>query len=212
MEERKRPDASLGPFCRPGGLSLTRLALEAAQFAMHARLVDVGCGQGGTLRYLAEHTSFQAVGVEREPAFCDGRTILQGDARSLPFAAGSFDGALLECSLSRMEEPEKVLAEVFRILKPGGKLCVSDMTCQTEEQRFDGALGRLERRSTQEQRFREARFVLTFFYDASEELKEFWGQLLLDGRGCELPQLLGADRAALRRCRCGYGVWILQKE
>lgn len=204
-------DASFGPVCRPGGLSLTKLALAHADFPEGAKLVDLGCGQGATLGYLTEHTTFWAVGVEQEKEFCDGERIIQGDAKRLPFADGFFDGALLECSLSRMAEPEEVLSECFRILKKGGAVCITDMTCGAEERQLAGVLGRLEHRETQEQRFREAGFTVHYFYDASEELKEFWGQLLFDGRACELPLLLGADRAALKEARCGYGVWVLKK-
>lgn len=204
-------DASFGPVCRPGGFSLTKLALARADFPKGAKLVDLGCGQGATLGYLAERTSFQAVGVEQEKEFCDGERIIQGDAKRLPFADGSFDGALLECSLSRMAEPEEVLAECFRILKRGGAVCITDMTCEAEERQLAGVLGRLEHRETLERRFQEAGFTVELYYDASEELKGFWGQLLFDGRACELPRLLGADRAALKEARCGYGVWVLRR-
>lgn len=207
-----KEDASIGPVCRPGGFSMTRLALSRANFPAGAALADLGCGQGATLSYLAEHTSFQAVGVERDRDFCDGKRILQGDARCLPFADGSLDGVLLECSLSRMEEPERVLAECLRVLKDGGAACISDMTCQGEEQKLSGVLGRLERRKTQESRFRRAGFEVEFYYDATEELKEFWGQLLFDGRASELPALLGADRTTLKQARCGYGLWVLRKK
>lgn len=207
-----KEDTCLGPLCRPGGFSLTEKMLAFAGFPEGAKLADLGCGQGATLEYLAEHTSFKAVGVEHEVTFCDGSKILWADAAHLPFETGAFDGVLLECSLSRMEAPEEVLAECFRILKNRGVVCISDMISNGEEQKLAGVLGRLEHRETQEERFLAAGFGIEVFFDASRELREFWGQLLFDGRACELPALLGADRAMLKRARCGYGFWILRKD
>ncbi|WP_434310541.1 DVU_1556 family methyltransferase [Hominifimenecus sp. rT4P-3] len=205
-------DTCLGPVCRPGGFSLTEKMLTFAGFPEGAKLADLGCGQGATLAYLAEHTSFEAVGVEQEESFCDGQRILRADAARLPFEAETLDGVLLECSLSRMEAPEEVLAECFRVLKNRGAVCISDMISNGEEQKLTGVLGRLERRESQEERFLAAGFQIENFWDASRELREFWGQLLFDGRACELPALLGADRAMLKRARCGYGLWILRKD
>lgn len=50
-------------------------------------------------------------------------TVVRGDAAALPFAAGSFSGALALTMLHHVPTPElqdRVLSEVFRVLKPGG--------------------------------------------------------------------------------------------
>lgn len=48
--------------------------------------------------------------------------IVDASADSLPFADGSFDAVVATLVLCTVRAPERVLAEVFRVLKPGGKL------------------------------------------------------------------------------------------
>jgi SAM-dependent methyltransferase len=49
-----------------------------------------------------------------------------GDARELPFEASSFDLALFHTTLCHVPEPERAIAEAFRVLRPGGWLAVFD--------------------------------------------------------------------------------------
>lgn len=58
---------------------------------------------------------------------------LVGDAERLPFAAAVFDGATVECVLSALPDPAAAVAELRRVLRPGGWLVCSDVT-------VDGAL------------------------------------------------------------------------
>jgi SAM-dependent methyltransferase len=47
-----------------------------------------------------------------------------GDANYLPFADNTFDGVVCETLLEHVVEPERVIAEMFRVLKPGGKIYI----------------------------------------------------------------------------------------
>lgn len=49
-----------------------------------------------------------------------------GDARSLPFAPGSFDVVILHLILAVAPEPERIVAEVDRVLVPGGTVSIFD--------------------------------------------------------------------------------------
>lgn len=109
-------------------------------------------------------------GVEADASLCDALKILYGDASTLPAEEESVDGILMECSFSRMEQPEQVLKECIRVLKPGGCLAVSDMIACGEEiipEDFPhdagtrAFLGRLEYAETVAARITRAGFRIT---------------------------------------------------
>ena len=51
---------------------------------------------------------------------------VQGDAQRLPFADGSFDSAVLHLILAVVPQPAHCLAEIARVVKPGGSVLVFD--------------------------------------------------------------------------------------
>lgn len=119
-----------GETLRPGGISLTERCLEFCEFPPRSFLLDVGCGNGTTVKYLREK-GFLAYGLDRSLKLLVGpsNTTVRflADGQAVPFISGSIDGIFLECALSVMEEPKKVLSEIKRLLKPGGLLIVTDM-------------------------------------------------------------------------------------
>lgn len=91
-----------------------------------ARWLDLGCGLGQDL-----HVASGGVGVDRSIRFvAEGRArwddlrlaVAEGDR--LPFAAGAFNGCRIERVLQHVEDPSNVLAEVHRVLAPGGRVGV----------------------------------------------------------------------------------------
>jgi ubiquinone/menaquinone biosynthesis C-methylase UbiE len=103
-------------------------------------LLDVACGFGRHAIPLAA-AGFRVTGVDRSGALLAEAqrragddalrpTLVRADYRDLPFGDASFDGALnLYTSLGYLgdEEDTNVLAEVARVLRPGGKLVVETM-------------------------------------------------------------------------------------
>lgn len=83
------------------------------------RILDLGCGVGHSFELLAPR---ETVGLDIDPGVLVGqdRETRAGDMRALPFADGSFAGVLSVQSLEHVPDPERVLAEVRRVLAPAG--------------------------------------------------------------------------------------------
>lgn len=100
------------------------------------RIVDIGCGSCELVRYLADSYAQDIVGVDISPeAFPADRPYsgkppircLHGDAASLEFAAeGSIDAVVTVWALHEMTQPQAILDEVSRVLRPGGEFLVVD--------------------------------------------------------------------------------------
>ena len=56
---------------------------------------------------------------------------IQGNAMDMPFADGSFDCVISNGSLHEWEDPLRVFAEIWRVLRPGGRYCVTDLRRDT---------------------------------------------------------------------------------
>jgi SAM-dependent methyltransferase len=103
----------------------------AARGDEHA--LDVGCGAGALALALAPIVA-DVVGVDRVPellALGRGRapanvTFVEGDAEALTFADASFDLVGTLRTLHHVQHPERVLAELARVCRPGGRVLVID--------------------------------------------------------------------------------------
>jgi len=103
-------------FARAG--SYARLA---ACVPSGARVLDLACGDG----LLMTHLGARAVGLDlsrEELGLARGRTprVVQGRAQALPFADASFDACTCHLAFMLFDDPERVVAELARVLVPGG--------------------------------------------------------------------------------------------
>ncbi|MSQ42573.1 MAG: class I SAM-dependent methyltransferase [Dehalococcoidia bacterium] len=110
----------------------------AALPAGGSRVLDVGPGDGWpALPLTAALPHAQVIGVDPAPlrvAVCRANAarlglanamFVVGDGAALPFAAAAFDLATAASSLEEASEPERVFAEIARVLRPGGVLRAS---------------------------------------------------------------------------------------
>jgi len=112
---------------------------EAAIAALVPRewvIADLACGSGDlTLRLAPRVRRVVAVDASREMLAAARRRLAglanvelrQGDLGALPLDSGSCDAALLLLALTHVEAPATALAEMARILRPGGRAVVVDL-------------------------------------------------------------------------------------
>jgi demethylmenaquinone methyltransferase/2-methoxy-6-polyprenyl-1,4-benzoquinol methylase len=65
-----------------------------------------------------------AVGRRKHPGF----TFVEADAMALPFGDDEFDAVTISFGLRNVEDPKKALSEMYRVLKPGGRLVICEFS------------------------------------------------------------------------------------
>jgi ubiquinone/menaquinone biosynthesis C-methylase UbiE len=112
-----------------------RGSLEALELDADDSLLDVGCGTGAASR-LAASVVRSVVGVDLSGAMIDEAIELGtgldnvrfqlADAEALPFADGAFTAVLCSNSFHHYPEPARAVAEMARVLAPGGRIAIGD--------------------------------------------------------------------------------------
>lgn len=113
-----------------------RQALLRAGLLPNMSVLDVGIGTGLTARAAAEITGNGALvtGVDPSPGMMAnaqlpaGVTLVEGRAESIPLPDGSFDFLSMGYALRHISDLAAACAEFHRVLKPGGKLCLLEIT------------------------------------------------------------------------------------
>ena len=120
------------------GADLQRLAATFAATCGNATVLDLGCGAGHASFAVAPHVR-EVVAYDLAPpmlatvaAAAQERGLAsirtqQGAAEALPFADASFDWAISRMSAHHWRDVRRALAEVRRVLKPGGRLMFIDV-------------------------------------------------------------------------------------
>jgi SAM-dependent methyltransferase len=105
--------------------------LDAVGAGRGARLLDLGCGPG-TITAAAAARGAHATGVDlAEGMLAVGRErhphleLVTGDAEELPFPDDTFDAVVGGFVLNHLPDPEAAIAEVARVLAPGGRVAVA---------------------------------------------------------------------------------------
>jgi SAM-dependent methyltransferase len=119
------------------------IAFLSRGFVAGARVLDVGCGRGVILGPLADR-GLEVYGVEvsEEAARgADPRTEIRIAPRlsEAKFPEAFFDEVVIWHVLEHLADPRETLAEVRRILKPGGRLIVAVPNFSSAQARWSGA-------------------------------------------------------------------------
>ena len=119
--------------------ALTRLMLDQAPIQAGQSVLDVGCGFGGTIASLNQHwdglaltgLNLDARQIERarqlvQPRAANTIEWIVADACALPLAADSLDVVLAVECIFHFPSRQAFLQEAQRVLRPGGRLVLSD--------------------------------------------------------------------------------------
>jgi len=131
----------LGESYHPGGLMLSRRLLDLLGVTSGQRLVDVASGRGTTALLAAleydvavDGVDLAAANVALASSAADARGLADrvrfhlGDAEALPLPDGRWDAVICECALCTFPDKATAVAEMARVLRPGGRLGLSDVT------------------------------------------------------------------------------------
>jgi ubiquinone/menaquinone biosynthesis C-methylase UbiE len=130
----------LGKYTEPMHYSLIK-ELEGRSFKT---LLDVGCGNGIFLSMVLNKFDVEVSGIDISPGMIekskellDSRADLKvGDSEHLPWNDGSFDVVTCSASFHHYPNPELVLKEMRRVLRPDGILMIADPFTSNELLRF----------------------------------------------------------------------------
>jgi SAM-dependent methyltransferase len=118
----------------PGTDQEHRMALSMLSIEPGDRVLDVACGPGNFTRDFARaagdglvvgiDASAPMLDVAVRDTASDNVAYIRGDASALPFRDGSVDAVCCFAALYLIEEPMRALAEIVRVLAPGGRVAL----------------------------------------------------------------------------------------
>jgi len=121
-----------------GGAAATKNHLEKSGIRPGMHVLDLGCGIGGSSRYIAAHVGCRVTAVDLTPEFvavareltrrCGLANIefREANALALPFADATFDHVWSHAVTMNIADKTGFAAEVARVLKPGGRFSCAE--------------------------------------------------------------------------------------
>jgi len=139
---RGRATATCGPSdqLHSRGIVATRENAERAGIQAGMYVLDLGCGLGGSSRYLAAECGCRVAAIDLTPSFVEAAELLtarcgladriefrQANALALPFQDGTFDHVWSYAVTMNIAVKEGLGREVTRVLKPGGRFACNEI-------------------------------------------------------------------------------------
>jgi demethylmenaquinone methyltransferase/2-methoxy-6-polyprenyl-1,4-benzoquinol methylase len=118
-----------------GNSVLWRIAtVTALKIQPGERILDVAAGTGTSSKAIAR-AGADVVALDFSPGMvAEGRKrnpdieFVEGDAQALPFPAASFDAVTISFGLRNVSNPQVALGEMYRVLKPGGRIVICEFS------------------------------------------------------------------------------------
>lgn len=123
-----------------GGRKATEYLVSKLNLRPQQQVLDIGCGIGGTARYIAAQTGNQVTGIDLTPEFIavaralstrvklDGKLRFEtASALNMPFDDASFDTAVTLHVAMNISDRVSLYGEIARVMKPGSVLGVFDV-------------------------------------------------------------------------------------
>lgn len=128
-----------------GGRAVTVAIAQHFRGHGYEKILDIGCGLGGLAFHLADTTDCQILGIDPSESYIEAAEALSarlasrgrasfrvGSAPGLDVDSESMDGAALVQVAVNVTDLDAVLADVARVLRPGGRLILYDVAKQNE--------------------------------------------------------------------------------
>jgi SAM-dependent methyltransferase len=122
-----------------GGIAGTRRLLDRLDIRHGMTVLDLGCGVGSAMRYVAKRVKCRLIGVDNDPEMLHRARLalpsrvypdvhyIRGDAIRIGFSAESVDRVIVQ-SVACFNDNDALFAEIARILKPGGMVGMNEVT------------------------------------------------------------------------------------
>jgi arsenite methyltransferase len=114
----------LGNSFHPGGLALTERLGQLLRLTPADHVLDVAAGKGESAAHLAKTFGCRVTAIDLNAS----EAVLRGDAEHLDFPDTGFDALICECAFCTFPDKPAAASEFHRVLRPGGRLGISDLT------------------------------------------------------------------------------------
>ena len=222
-----------GETLRPGGFDLTDISVRFCHLSPGDSVLDLGCGRGATVNYL--HTKYRIAAVGLDPSEkmieaakgCYGYTnFVIGEGAGLPFASNSFEGVFAECTLSLMDNPDRVFEQANRVLKAGGWFVITDVYARNQHALTElgqypagGCLRGMHNLGEFGKRLQKAGFTVEHTQDYTRYLTELYAKIIFTyGSLSDFWQTVAGGYAVgdgyyqtIKQCKPGYFLMIARK-
>lgn len=194
-----------------GGRSATDDLCQRLGLTADARVLDVGCGIGGTARFIADHYGCEVTGIDLTPTYVEiGRALTDwvglagqvryktGDATCMPFDDATFGQAVQLHVGMNIADKTALFAEVHRVLEPGGTFGLYDIMRTSDGEvaypvpwATEASTSFVEDAPTHRSALEAAGFVVTAERDRRDFAIEFFAGMQKRAKEADGPSPLG---------------------